>query len=442
MKNRRLLFLALGAAGLSAAGLWSCIDVSEPDGPLLVTRLTLKDARSRNATVFSDTSVPQDCSTAENRELPVCKNDIFGDMFGLKKSVPTPDSVRDLRVVFNKLPLKAAGQDTEAALAALKEDPQKEVLPAVKPGVIDLQCAGCSGVPPVRKRLIVFGSDLSLDPRSVPYGPALALDLLTHVRRNDKNEPVSLFETYDEALEPDSEYTVALQPTLAGRDGQALDGAKAQPLLRFRTEPMRLLQAGKGSAQDPWVYVNQDLTKPFDLGEIADDGALALRINTPLDDDGFGAAALMATLRLPSGVESMVPVKLVLRNGAKTGCTTADTETTARRVVYLVPADGKGLWAEAQKGATLTVAVAGALLRDLSQAPGHPAGQGKHQLSGTVTLKATLSGERGFAPAYGGLVWTGGGCPKAAPMKGADMAAPDMTSPQDMATSDDGGVRG
>src|SRR5256885_8232682 len=85
----------------------SCNDYTTGQDPepetLQVTRLTLFDTTSRDAPVFTDTSVP-DCSRAENQGTPSCKSDINGDTFGPVKSPPTPDSGREVRVVFNKIP--------------------------------------------------------------------------------------------------------------------------------------------------------------------------------------------------------------------------------------------------------------------------------------------------------------------------------------------------
>src|SRR6185436_2310504 len=95
----------------------------EPDGPLLVTRLTLFDATSRDAPVFTDTSVP-DCDKAENQETPACKSDINRDAFSTKKSPPTPDSGREVRVVFNKLPAYFNGQEIERRVEQPGKAPQ------------------------------------------------------------------------------------------------------------------------------------------------------------------------------------------------------------------------------------------------------------------------------------------------------------------------------
>src|SRR5262245_4181843 len=75
----------------------------EPAGPLLITRLTLLDASSRDAAVFTDTASPSDCSAAA--EIERCQADPFQDRYSPRRSPPTPDSGQDLRVVFNKLPL-------------------------------------------------------------------------------------------------------------------------------------------------------------------------------------------------------------------------------------------------------------------------------------------------------------------------------------------------
>lgn len=81
------------------AALCNCNDYTtgqpgEPDGPLVITRLTLLDQTSRDAPVFTDTSAPADCTAPDVANTPACQGDIFKDLYGVKKSPPTPIPAR------------------------------------------------------------------------------------------------------------------------------------------------------------------------------------------------------------------------------------------------------------------------------------------------------------------------------------------------------------
>src|SRR5437764_14948227 len=97
------LALSIGAIG-GAGGLGGCTDyltgqLPEPDGPVLVLRLTLFDT-ARKAPVFTDTSIP-DCSLAANADTLNCSADPNTDKFSPKNSPPTTDSGNEIRAVFN-----------------------------------------------------------------------------------------------------------------------------------------------------------------------------------------------------------------------------------------------------------------------------------------------------------------------------------------------------
>src|SRR5262245_4621313 len=113
----------------------------DPEPPALeVKRLTLFDGASRDAPVFTDTSVP-DCSKAENQAPPGVASDINRDKYGPIKSPPTPDSGREIRVVLNKLPAYLGPKDLEVV------QPGKD--PVAEQGAAKLICEGCSGLPPI-----------------------------------------------------------------------------------------------------------------------------------------------------------------------------------------------------------------------------------------------------------------------------------------------------
>ena len=107
-KRKKSLFLG-AVASLMLLG--ACNDFltgqdGEPTGPLKVVRLTLIDfGLNTGHLVFTDTSVPSDCTLAQYKDLKQCTSDPFMDTYGVKKSPPNPDSLRRLRVVFNKPPL-------------------------------------------------------------------------------------------------------------------------------------------------------------------------------------------------------------------------------------------------------------------------------------------------------------------------------------------------
>ena len=129
--------------GLCAALLWpGCADyltgqLEEPKGPIQVTKLTLFDASSRDAPVFTDTSLPDckmapDCTKPENRES--CASATSVTTTSLRTAmhctrVRRPGLGADIRVVFNKAALqfdsKELGTDFDPAKEASASDSSK-----------------------------------------------------------------------------------------------------------------------------------------------------------------------------------------------------------------------------------------------------------------------------------------------------------------------------
>ena len=118
MARYRFLAAGVGFCTASALALCGCNDyttgqLGEPDGPLLITRLTVLDLDSRDVPIFTDTSAPADCNAPQAKDTPACQGDIFRDRYGILKSPPSPDSGEFMRVVFNKLPLLINGMGAE-----------------------------------------------------------------------------------------------------------------------------------------------------------------------------------------------------------------------------------------------------------------------------------------------------------------------------------------
>ncbi len=102
--KKTIALCLLGGSALSVIAM-SCADyltgqIPEPEGPLLVTKLTLLDKRlSRDVAVFTDTSLPdckqfpaEFCSVEANRATTscrICYNDVLKDTYSLAKSPPT-----------------------------------------------------------------------------------------------------------------------------------------------------------------------------------------------------------------------------------------------------------------------------------------------------------------------------------------------------------------
>lgn len=420
------------AAASSLLGLSACSDFTtgqdpEPPGPLVVTRMTLSDPGGNNSSgafVFTDTSSPLDCALEALKNTAECLNTPFKDAFSPKNSPPTPDSGTQLRVVFNKLPLKLNGLDVEKVPANAL--PNESELVLSDPSVISLECdgAGC-GVPESYNSLQVNGTDLSPDPTTFVYGPALQMQILTTYDPTQAPVPPSLNVGIDDdplrALEPGTIYRVVLNPGLSGRNplDKLLLDAKAKALLTFATTQFQVVRvgigdfgdpdgmraesdtrlgsaciSGSGTAGDPFMAsasVDTDGMGTCEYVNLANDGVLSLHVNAGIDPSVFQAATGFATVTVDGGAATSVPVKLSVAHEAKAGDpTTCDGGN--QRTLFIAPTNGT--WEStlaAGQTATVKVSIRGADIRDVSQLSGHPAGMGRHVLSGDVTLQATVT---------------------------------------------------
>ncbi len=346
---RSLLPLCL--VGLS---LWGCDNHigqdSEPQGPLQVRRLTLLDPSGRDHPIFSDTSIP-DCSLPENQDSLACHNDPQKDRYSLRRSPPNPDSAAEIRVVFNKIPLLFDGMALEQV-----------------DGVVGIACAAPCGVPPLKKSLVIIGSDVSFDPTVVPYGPALLL------RADTALDPLT-------ALEPGTDYQINLDPHLAGRDGVPVEqDDRVQFLLRFTTEPFLVVRAGRGAPADAWVY---GTAGPYRLDPLPEDGALAVVLSASVYEPSLSGLALQASIGDRVVPVRAVPNQLLIDKDGMPRC-----KNDRGRAVYLYPDTPGRLWGGAA-GEELQVTLPAAI-RDVEQSTGHPAGH--HTLAGVVVLLASLTG--------------------------------------------------
>lgn len=367
---------------LLGLGLLSCGDGQdqEPDGPLLLTKLTLLDrGANKDVPVFTDLSAPPDCMDAKLKDTDVCQLDPFKDKFGPLKSPPDPDSARILRTVFNKSPLKIGGMELESVMVAPEMTAGNYKL--TDESVISLSCdppSPCGDLSGFTKRLDVTGSDKSPAPRDprFAYGPALEM------RMNTMDDP-----RY--ALEPDTSYKVSLKPELSDRNGNKLQlDARADMLLRFTVEPFQLVQVGIGDpGSDPWVYKMP--AQSYGIDALPADAAVVLVFNAPIDDTVWKSGTVTAT----SGGK---PVKV----GLSVRLVTQDPMTMQiscdagnQRSLFIYPLDGMGnpgVWGAA--AGPVQISIAGADIRDLSQQKGHPAGMGRHSLKSSVTLNVTQTG--------------------------------------------------
>lgn len=382
MRQRNRLYAVLGAVCATGSLLLvRCGDgvPSPPSGPLLVTRLTLLDAASRQAPVFTDTSSPSDCTLPQLKDTDACTADPFKDHFSPKKSPPTPDSLGEIRVVFNKLPLTFGGDNIEDITYKEGEPPTKIALK--HPEALALTCAGpCTAPPPVIKDTRLVGSSLSPDPTQFPYGPALLIAA-------DPADPLA-------ALEPATSYRVTLDGKLGDRDGNKLQQPDPN-LLSFTTEPFQVLQVGLGDARnDAWVYGDSAIgagtsQSPYAVAALANNGVLALVVNAPVDETRFVPSTVTVTVG-----GSAVPAQLTVLSitGGKCG-------GGRQRAVYITPASPDGTWdPKAPKGTPLVATVRGGDVWDLSQEVDgkgqHARGKGRNSLSsrGAIVITAQLTG--------------------------------------------------
>lgn len=451
-RNARMALLLGAGAATGLMALATCNDYMtgqdpEPPGPLLVTRLYLFDASSRDVPVATDTAAPVDCESGPERETTACTGTPFKDKFGVRRSQPTPDSVSKLRVVFNKLPLKLGGKDIETVPeAALPKDASE--LSLIDPNVIKLECVpaeSCTGIPATHNSLQVTGSSLSPDPGdpdySYPFGPALQMEL------DPADDPLA-------SLEPGTTYRVVVDPALSGRnsDDKVLLDERARGLLSFTTEPFKLLALG-----DTWVYAGDgdadgSTNKPYlvkvnDAGyddngmvyDLSPRGAIRVRINASADLSTVTPGLVSASVSINGASSVPVPVQILLARVSQDGddkglCAEADKRL---RNLYILPQSGN--WAPGRKAgesAVVTLSLHGAQLRDVSQAAGHPAGQGKHTLGSDIYFQAAVleSEPTGYGGPTTDDVKTAAQC-AALTAPPADMATTaDMSTPPDMSS--------
>ncbi len=410
-KHRKSLFLG-AAASLMLLG--ACNDNltgqdGEPTGPLKVLRLTLIDfGINTGHLVFTDTSVPSDCTLPQYKDLKQCTNDPFMDTYGVKKSPPNPDSLRRLRVVFNKPPLLDLDAPSRGANSTeLELVPDSGVptdLKLVDQKVISLACTNCStdngavGIPLTYNSLQLTGSDLSPDPSQFPYGPGLQMEVLTSCTSaaNKFNcDKIGLTsKTVDPlaALEPDSSYTVMLSKGLAGRDQQKiLIDDRATSLLSFRTEPFQINTVGNGDgASGSEVRAGESgtgsSTDPYKVADdlVAIDGAIEIAVNAAVDYSRLNGTSATAQVSVNGGAPKAVAV-IVSPNVAD--------DCGSLRSIYVAPASG-GAWATLTNPMTdevvVTVTLKGAAVYDLSQVTGHPIGKGIHTMGKDIVIRAKL----------------------------------------------------
>lgn len=369
----------LASAALLALG---CNDIltgqdQPPDGPIQVLRLTLSDTTSRDHTIFTDTSLPDckpvttnqvDCTQDQNRDSHICQvcyNDVFKDMYSQFKSPPTPDSGADMRVVFNKAP--SMYDDTELAndwdpvKDAMSQDPAKQDLA----NSVKLFCSDCSGVPALRRFLLVSGSNVSFDPTTVSYGPSLRMVV-------DPTDPRS-------SLEAGSHYTVQVDSHISFRDGNKWQPTPEQTaILSFQTEAFKILRVGRGdSSKDTWVYT-ADASAGLMVADQPRDAAVVLRMNASLFAGGLDGITATATAA-PGGPS--VPIKLAsnVRKGSM-GCT-----QDSQRYLYIYPT--AGTWPSTANEVDIHIP-AGSLF-DVAQ--GGTYGQGKHNIGADINISVKFS---------------------------------------------------
>jgi hypothetical protein len=361
---------------------------AEPPGALQVIKLTLLDSSSRDQLVFTDMSIA-DCSTAPDCTQPlnqaleicrVCYNEVAKDKFGPSKSVPTPDSGTDLRVVFNKIPKMVAGVEltNESDLTSL----------------IGLTCnSPCVGAPPVLRALNIIGSNLSFDPTFIPYGPSLQLMM-------DRASDARV------SLEPDTTYQVQLSAQLAGRDAVAVQlDEVARKLLTFKTEPFRVLSIGKGDSSDvttndTWVYADTSLgtgtdRDPLRVAAIPETGVVALRLNAAVDAALAKSASITATIDGAPVAVSLGVNEYKLDDGGN--CVHDD-----QRTLYVLPST-LDKW---PAGKTLNVALPAGVIRDLNQGGSAAFKTGNHSIATPINITTVLQGG-GAASDYSGQTIAG-----------------------------------
>ena len=374
-QRKRLLYLLLAGGGMTLMAV-SCADyltgqLEEPSGPLQITKLTLFDSGSHNGAVFTDTSIPDcsknqsvDCTSPDNRDSVVCRvcyNDVAKDKYSPAKSVPTPDSGQDMRVVFNKVPLLLDGDDIDKPENLAK--------------ALELGCSGCGGLPPLKRVLQISGSGVSFDPAQAPYGPSLQLTV-------DRSDPRS-------ALEPGTSYQVKVNPGVSGRDGQKVDLQVPATLLSFQTEPFRVLQLGTGDPKgDAWVYTITTLgdgsaDNPYKVAGVGQNSAVALRFNASLFTAALKPVVIKAAI---NGGVATVDVRLGASN-----CKVVNDKYVqdSARSLYLYPDTVDHNWPFIANEITLVIPAA--VIKDVAQTAGFPAGQ--HGVATDLKVSIKLTGK-------------------------------------------------
>lgn len=352
--------------------------LEEPKGPIQVTKLTLFDTTSRDAPVFTDTSLPDckaapDCTKPENRDQRICRvcyNDVFKDRYAPHKSPPNPDSGADIRVVFNKAALqldgKELGTDFDVAKEASATDAAKALRDSVK-----LTCNECGGLPPLSRNLFISGSDVSFDPTAIPYGPSIKMSVTGDPRA---------------ALEPDSTYIVQVDNRIAGRDGDKWVATPEQTaLLKFKTEPFmvtRVFGSKNSPDKDEWVYKNQPAVATFDIADQPRGGAVTLVFNAPVH---VGSLAAVVVDAKKDGTTTPIPATLGGDAfGASPGC-----KAKPQREVYIFPTTGD--WPiDANE---VKIRIPGDSIKDVVQ--GGAFGPGRHSMASEIVLNVKFAATAG-----------------------------------------------
>lgn len=429
MKKRKHLWalFAAGVAGLTAP---SCDNTdiavpSEPEGAIQVTRVTLLtdgDTALRETQVFSDTSAPAACLDGQE-----CIFTTTRDLYGSRLSPINPDSYSQIRVVFNKIPLKVGDKDLESPVFPLKPGQpdggeQDTTLPPTKITLNFTDAAALSspdgcGTPAMTMSVSLAGTDKTPNPIDIPYGPALQLvpkapDAFT-------------------ALEPSCKYEIKLNDGLAGRDGKPWDKTTAK-FLSFTTEALRVLRSGIGDEDgDTWYPTTpkeeektvMSVPSPTDLdgGTVANDGAIRVKLNAALHDVSVETAGITATVN-----GTATAVKATLYQVGTDDKMMKICDAGNGRSIFIYPASGT--WAAVPKaGDKIVITIDGEKIFDVAQTDGFP--KGKHKLGGKITVNATSTGAAADKDYMG--------------ISAADLAqstdavcspapTPDMTSPADM----------
>lgn len=208
------------------------------------------------------------------------------------------------------------------------------------------------------------------------------------------------------ALEPGATYSVILDPQLQGRLGDGTDNVllddAARALLSFTTQDFQVITVGIGDGADNEVAGNTDFgegsaASPYKANlmseaQLANEGALVIGMNAPVDESRFTAQTVSTSVTV-NGMTISVPVTVSTAVG-----TALDCDYGNRRAVYIAPTAGRWL-PMAEPEATVTVTIRGSEIRDLSQLPGHPAGQGVHAVTKDITIVAKLLPESIPVPA-------------------------------------------